>query len=103
MAFILEGLLRTPRYLTESTLRVGLLTVTYQYGKDAIRVMAPCGGVSAATAIRNAAPLFRIIGEEGIAAGSIANEKLCSNRQPEEHYQKGEDLYAASFGGALGS
>lgn len=38
---------------------------------DAIHVMSPCGGVGAVTAIRDAAMLSRIIGEEGISAASI--------------------------------
>lgn len=38
---------------------------------DAIHVMSPCGGVGAVTALRDAALLSRIIGEEGITAGSI--------------------------------
>ena len=38
---------------------------------DAIHVMSPCGGVGAVTAIRDAALLSRIIGEEGISAPSI--------------------------------
>ncbi len=38
---------------------------------DAIHVMSPCGGVGAVTAIRDAALLSRIIGEEGVSATSI--------------------------------
>lgn len=38
---------------------------------DAIHVMSPCGGVGAVTAIRDAALLAKIIGEEGISAATI--------------------------------
>lgn len=38
---------------------------------DAVHVMSPCGGVGAVTALRDAALLSRIIGEEGISAASI--------------------------------
>ena len=39
---------------------------------DAVHAMSPCGGVGAVTALRDAALLSRIIGEEGISAKSIA-------------------------------
>lgn len=48
----------------ESTSRVTLIG-------DAIHVMSPCGGVGAVTAIRDAALLSKIIGEEGISAASV--------------------------------
>ena len=38
---------------------------------DAVHVMSPCGGVGAATAIRDAAGLAKVIAEEGITAASI--------------------------------
>ncbi|KAL9101313.1 MAG: hypothetical protein Q9163_003425 [Psora crenata] len=38
---------------------------------DAIHVMSPCGGVGAVTALRDAALLSRVIGEEGITSTSI--------------------------------
>lgn len=39
---------------------------------DAIHVMSPCGGVGAVTALRDAALLARVIGEDGITDLSIA-------------------------------
>lgn len=65
---------------------------------DAIHVMSPCGGVGAVTALRDAALLSRIIGEEGITAASIgryeSEMRVYARMGIERSYFGGKKMFA---------
>ena len=65
---------------------------------DAIHVMSPCGGVGAVTAIRDAALLSRIIGEEGISTESIgkyeSEMRVYARKGIERSYFGGKKMFA---------